>query len=249
MEIARDFGLVEGAEPKSGGKPRNRKSEGGAASSAAAAAAAAAYVPLDRQSALAAAVKRREALALPHRLACGVLVTSLGAVRPGDACECRAPACAEQALCVGDCLWGRDAAADCELARSTCGDRASVACSAAARRLLSRELTPSALFWSVTAPALPLPPLTAFWSADRLWPAGFTSEWEDEKGVRFINSITETPQGPIFRWVLPLPTPACRAALCTASMWTCSSAAAGCRGWASLLSTCLGCKNAAIGEA
>ncbi|KAL4450242.1 hypothetical protein ABPG77_010911 [Micractinium sp. CCAP 211/92] len=125
MEIARDFGLVEGVEPKaSGGKPRNRKSDGGAASSAAAAAAAAAHVPLDRQAALAAAIKRREAFTLPHRLACGVLITSLGAVRPGDASFC---------------------------------------------------------------------------SYDRLWPAGFTSEWEDEKGVRFINSITETPQGPIFR--------------------------------------------------
>lgn len=45
------------------------------------------------------------------------------------------------------------------------------------------------------APQLP----AAFCSYDRLWPAGFTSEWEDEKGVRFINSITETPQGPIFR--------------------------------------------------
>ncbi|KAL4421600.1 hypothetical protein ABPG75_010891 [Micractinium tetrahymenae] len=126
MEIARDFGLVEGAEPKpSGGKPRNRKSEGGgAASAAAAAAAAAAHVPLDRQTALTAAVKRREAFMLPHQLSCGVLVASLGAVRPGDA---------------------------------------------------------------------------SFRSADRLWPAGFTSEWADEKGVRFINSITETPQGPIFR--------------------------------------------------
>lgn len=89
MEIARDFGLVEGVEPKaSGGKPRNRKSDGGAASSAAAAAAAAAHVPLTRQAALAAAIKRREAFTLPHRLACGVLITSLGAVRPGDACEC-----------------------------------------------------------------------------------------------------------------------------------------------------------------
>lgn len=88
MEIARDFGLVEGAEPKpSGGKPRNRKSDGGAASIAAAAAAAAAHVPLDRQAALAAASKRREAFALPHKLSCGVLITSLGAVRPGGACE------------------------------------------------------------------------------------------------------------------------------------------------------------------
>ncbi|EFN52450.1 hypothetical protein CHLNCDRAFT_54503 [Chlorella variabilis] len=43
------------------------------------------------------------------------------------------------------------------------------------------------------------PGSTAFCNSDRLWPAGFTAEWEDEKGVRFINSITETPSGPMFR--------------------------------------------------
>ena len=45
----------------------------------------------------------------------------------------------------------------------------------------------------------PLCAPAAFTSAERLWPAGFTAEWADEKGVRFINSITETPSGPVFR--------------------------------------------------
>ncbi|PRW20556.1 methyl- -binding domain-containing 9 [Chlorella sorokiniana] len=38
-----------------------------------------------------------------------------------------------------------------------------------------------------------------FCTAEQLWPAGFSAEWEDEKGVRFINTITETPNGPMFR--------------------------------------------------
>lgn len=42
-------------------------------------------------------------------------------------------------------------------------------------------------------------PCADFCTTERLWPAGYTAEWEDDKHVRFISSITETPSGPMFR--------------------------------------------------
>ena len=60
---------------------------------------------------------------------------------------------------------------------------------------------------SIASHRIVYPPMTlcllpnaAYCNVNHLWPAGFTSEWEDEKGVRFVNSITETPSGPVFRW-------------------------------------------------
>ncbi|KAL4854865.1 Methyl-CpG-binding domain protein 2 [Chlorella vulgaris] len=121
IEIARFLGLVEGKEPKaggkgggSGGKGRGRKSDGTAA----------VPPPLTRVDAVTEARRRSQEFRLPATLACGVTVTSLGHLHPGN---------------------------------------------------------------------------PAFCNAQRLWPAGYVSEWVDEKGVRFINSITETPSGPIFR--------------------------------------------------
>lgn len=89
MEIARDFGLADEKEPRpsTGGKPRSRKSEGsagGGGGGSAAAAAAVPAAPLTREAALAAAVKRRQAFVLPHRLACGVTVTDLGVLHPNN---------------------------------------------------------------------------------------------------------------------------------------------------------------------
>lgn len=184
QEIARDYGLVDGGgaggsrpgEPKSGAK-RNRKSEGGAA------AAAAAHSPLTRADALAEAAKRREAFALPHRLSCGVTVTRLGTLRPLDPGEGGA---------------GLGGGAGCRLgligvergcSRGTAVQQAPPCC----RNAPQHELTGAPL------PALLPAPPAAYCNGERLWPAGFEAEWEDEKGVRFINSITETPSGPIFR--------------------------------------------------
>lgn len=95
-QIARDFGLSDDAVPNpSAGKPRGRgKSE------AASSAAAVAHTPLSRAEAVAAAQRRREAFALPRKLACGVTVTALGMLHPEDPRE-------------GVAGWGRAAAAAC----------------------------------------------------------------------------------------------------------------------------------------
>lgn len=54
--------------------------------------------------------------------------------------------------------------------------------------------------WPKLLPPNPAPARPAdFCTAEQLWPAGYSAEWEDEKGVRFINTITETPSGPMFR--------------------------------------------------
>lgn len=39
----------------------------------------------------------------------------------------------------------------------------------------------------------------AYITQTRIWPPGYCSEYTDEKGVQFVNSITEAPAGPVFR--------------------------------------------------
>lgn len=82
MQIARDLGLAGEGESRGGGKGK-----GGRKGEAAGAAAAAAFKPLSREEAVAAAKKRFEAFKLPHKLPCGVTITSLGQLHPEDPSE------------------------------------------------------------------------------------------------------------------------------------------------------------------
>lgn len=193
-QIARDWGLAGeggGASGGGGGKGRGKKGDAGGAAGGA----AAAFQPLTRDAAAAAARKRQEAFKLPHKLSCGVTVTSLGTLHAHDPSERLLPGRA----------WAGATAGRRSRSCGVCFRRAGALLVGRLLRV-DRRAQAAACCGHLYRPSARLPcapahcrPAADFCTADQLWPAGYCAEWEDEKGVRFISAITETPSGPMFR--------------------------------------------------